>query len=65
MASSSSPYAVFSADDWTIPAAPIGLGQCVRVRPRKRFQSNASTKNPSGTISTKECSKNLVQLAFA
>ena len=62
---SASPYAVFKADDWMIPPAPIGLGQCVRVKPKKLYARNTSTcKTNRGGI-TKEYSGNLVQLAFA
>jgi len=37
-----SPYAVCKADDLIVPPAPIGLGQSVRVRVRKRYPENAS-----------------------
>jgi len=65
MASPASPYATFKAEDWMLPPAPIGIGQCVRVRPKKRYQENASTQKKNGSISNMELSKNPVQLAFA
>jgi len=65
MAPSASPYSVFKAEDWMVPPAPIGIGQCVRVRPRKRYQSNGSTKKKSGTTLNTESSRSHVQLAFA
>jgi len=65
MAPSASPYSVFKAEDWMVPPAPIGIGQCVRVRPRKRYRSNGSTKKKSGTTLNTASSRSHVQLAFA
>jgi len=65
MASSSSPYAVFKADDWMIPGATIGLAQCKRVKARKRYQSSASKNEPNGSTAKMVYSKKIVQLAFA
>jgi len=65
MASASSPYAVFKADDWMIPGTAIGLAQCKRVKARKRYQSSASKNELNGSTAKMVYSKKIVQLAFA
>ena len=66
MTSVSSPYAVFKASDWSSAvASPIGIGQCIRLKPKKYYPKNVSQKRKIGNISKKESLKSHVQLAFA
>ena len=66
MAPSSSPYAVFTADEWISSVAqPIGIGQCLRLTPKKFAPMRSSIKNKSLIPMRKEFSKKHVQLSFA
>ena len=66
MAPSASPYAVFKADDWdSAVASPIGIGQCLRIQPKKYYKKNVIQKKSNGNTLKKVPSKSHVQLAFA
>ena len=65
MGLSASPYSVFKAEDWMLPPASIGIDQCVRVNPPKRYPKRNSTNKKSGSISNKVSLRRFVQLAFA
>ena len=66
MTSVSSPYAVFRATDWSSAvASPIGIGQCIRLKPKKYYPKNGFHRKKVGNISKKESLKKHVQLAFA
>ncbi len=66
MTLSSSPYAVFKAKEWAsdIPQ-PIGIGQCLRLTPKKFAPIRSSIKKKSGNTLRKRLSKTHIQLAFA
>ena len=65
MTSSASPYSVFHAEEWvsTVPQ-PIGIGQCLRLTPKKLAPIRFSFKTRSSTSLKKQFSKKYVQLAF-
>ena len=66
MAPASSPYAVFRASDWSpVVAEPIGLGQCLRIKPKKYYPRKGIQKKDGGNTWKKVPSKSHVQLAFA
>jgi len=66
MTLSASPYAVFKADEWASAVAqPIGIGQCLRLTPKKLAPIRYSVKKKSGNSLRKGFSKKHVQLAFA
>ena len=66
MTLSSSPYAVFNAVEWLSPdPQPIGIGQCLRLTPKKLSPIRSSIKNKSGNSFRKGLPKKHVQLAFA
>ena len=65
MTPSASPYAVFRAEEWVSAVAqPIGIGQCLRLTPKKLAPIRYSVKK-SGNSLRKGFSKKHVQLAFA
>ena len=65
MTSSSSPYAVFKAEEWVSAVAqPIGIYQCLRLTPKKIAPIRSSIKKRSGNSLRKGFSKKYVQLAF-
>ena len=66
MTPSASPYAVFKAEEWVSAVAqPIGIGQCLRLTPKKLAPIRSSVKKKSGNSLRKGFSKKHVQLAFA
>ena len=66
MTPSASPYAVFKAEEWVSAVAqPIGIGQCLRLPPKKLAPIRNSVKKKSGNSMRKGFSKKHVQLAFA
>ena len=66
MTPSASPYAVFKAHEWVSAVAqPIGIGQCLRLSPKKLAPIRSSIKKKSGNFFRKGYSKKYVQLAFA
>ena len=66
MASVSSPYALVQASDWSSAvASPIGIGQCIRINPKKFYPKSVTTQKRNGTISKKTLLSTHVQLAFA
>ena len=66
MTPSASPYAVFKAEEWVSAVAqPIGIGQCLRLAPKKLAPMKSSIKKKSGNSLRKGFSKKHVQLAFA
>ena len=66
MTLSASPYAVFKAEEWVSAVAqPIGIGQCLRLTPKKLAPIRSSVKKKSGNSLRKGFSKKHVQLAFA
>ena len=67
MTPSASPYAVFKAEEWlSAVAQPIGIGQCLRLAPKKLAPIRSSIKKKvSGNSLRKVYSKKHVQLAFA
>ena len=66
MTLSASPYAVFSAKEWASAVAkPIGIGQCLRLAPKKKSPMKSSIKKNSRNSLKKEFSKKHVQLSFA
>ncbi len=66
MTPASSPYAVFQASDWSqAVASPIGIGQCIRLSPKKYYPKSDTQRKKIGSISKKVRSKCHVQLAFA
>ena len=66
MTLSASPYALFRAED-RLPATaqPIGIGQCLRIAPKKYYRKNTSINKKSGTTLRKQPLNEAVQLAFA
>ena len=66
MTSSTSPYAVFKAEEWVsaIPQ-PIGIVQCLRLIPKKLTPIRYSVKKKNGNSLRKGFSKKYAQLAFA
>jgi len=49
MTSSASPYAVFQAEDWSPSvASPIGIGQCLRIQPKKCYRRNGIRRRAIG-----------------
>jgi len=66
MTLSASPYAVFNAEEWVSPVAqPIGIGQRLRLTPKKLAPNRSSVKKKSGNSLRKRFSKKHVQLSFA
>ena len=66
MTPSASPYAVFKAEEWVSAVAqPIGIGQCLRLAPKKLAPNRYTVKKKSGNSLRKGLSKKHVQLAFA
>ena len=66
MTPSASPYAVFKAEEWVSAVAqPIGIGQCLRLAPKKLTPIKSSIKKKSSNSMRKGFSKKHVQLAFA
>ena len=66
MTLSASPYAVFKADEWVSAVAqPIGIGQCLRLAPKKLAPIRSSFKKKSGNSFKNGFSRKHVQLAFA
>ena len=65
MAPSASPYAIYQAEDWAFASAPIQLGKCIRVQPKKRFQKKSLAKNKVGLTTIQGTIKEDIQLAFA
>ena len=66
MTPSASPYAVFKAEEWVSAVAkPIGIGQCLRLTPKKLAPITSSVKKKNGNFLSKGFSKKHVQLAFA
>ena len=66
MTPSASPYAVFKAEEWlSAVAQPIGIGQSLRLAPKKLAPIRSSIKKKkSGNSLRKGYSKKHVQLAF-
>ena len=61
-----SPYAVFKSEECVSAVAqPIGIGQCLRLTPKKLAPIRSSVKKKSGNSLRKGLSKKHVQLAFA
>ena len=66
MTLSSSPYAVFKAEEWVSAVVqPIVIGQCLRQAPKKFSPIRSSIKKKGGNSLNKGFSKKHVQLAFA
>ena len=66
MIPSASPYAVFRAEEWVSAVAqPIGIGQCLRLEPKKITPMKPSIYKKSRSSLKKAFSKKHVQLAFA
>ena len=65
MTPSNSPYAVFRAEEWVSVAQPIGIGQCLRLKPKRISPMKSSTQRKSGISLKKAISKQHVQLSFA
>ena len=66
MTPSASPYAVFKAEEWvSVVAQPIGIGQRLRLTPKKLAPIRSLVKKKSGNSLRKGFSKKHVQLAFA
>ena len=66
MTPSSSPYAVFKAEEWVSDVAqPILIGQCLRLAPKKLATNRSSLKKKSCISLRKGFSSKHVQLAFA
>ena len=66
MTLSASPYAVFNAEEWVSAVAqPIGIGQCLRLTPKKLGQIRSSMKEKSRNSLRKGFTKKHVQLSFA
>ena len=66
MTPSASPYAVFKAEEWVSAVAqPIGIGQCLRLSPKKLVPIRSSVMKMRGNSFRKEFSKKHIQLAFA
>ena len=66
MTPTASPYAVFKAEEWTSAVAqPIGIGQCLRLTPKKLAVIRTTCKKKRGKPLRKGFSKKHVQLAFA
>ena len=66
MTPSASPYAVFKAEEWVSAVGqPIGIGQCLRLTPKKLAPIISSVKKKVGNYSRKGFSKKNVQFAFA
>ena len=66
MTPSASPYSVFKAEEWASAVEqPIGIGQCLRLAPKKIAPIKSSIKKNSGDSLRKGFSKRHVQLAFA
>ena len=66
MTPSASPYAVFRAEEWVSAVAqPIGIGQCLRLTPKKLVPIQSSIKKKRGNSLRKAYSKKYIQLAFA
>ena len=66
MTPSASPYAVFKAEEWVSAVAqPIGIGQCLRLSPKKLVPIRSSGMKMRGNSFRKEFSKKHIQLAFA
>ena len=66
MTPSASPYALFKAEEWVSAVAqPIGIGQCLRLTPKKLVPIRSSIKKKNGDTLRNEFPKKHVQLAFA
>ena len=66
MTPSASPYSVFKAEECVSAVArPIGIGQCLRLNPKKLSPIRSSVKKKSCNSLKKRFSKKHVQLAFA
>ena len=66
MTPSASPYAVFNAEEWvSVVAQPIGIGQCLRLTPKKLSPIRSLVKKKRSNSFKKGFSKKHVQLAFA
>ena len=66
MTPSASPYAVFKAEELVpVVAQPIGIGQCLRLTPKKLAPIRSSVKKKSSNSLRKRLPKKHVQLAFA
>ena len=66
MTPSASPYAVFKADEWVSAVAkPIGIGQSLRLTPKKLVPVKSSERKKDRNILRKGFIKKHVQLAFA
>ncbi len=62
----SSPYSVFRAEDFDFSRAePIGIGQCVRIAPKKYYSNRVPSKMENGNSSKKKRLILPVQLSFA
>ena len=63
MTSSASPYAVFKAEEWVSAVAqPIGIGQCLRLTPKKLVPIKSSVKKKSGNTWEGDSQKNIFSL---
>ena len=63
MTPSASPYAVFKAEEWVSAVAqPIGIGQCLRLTPKKLAPIRSSIKKKSVNFLRKRFSKNMFSL---
>ena len=61
-----SPYAVFKAEEWVSAVVqPIGIGQCLRLTPKKLSPIRSSISKKSCNSLIKGFSKKHVQLSFA
>jgi len=66
MTPSSSPYAVFKAEEWVSAVGqPIGIGQCLRLTPKKLAPIRSSVRKKRNNSLRKGISKKHIQLAFA
>ena len=66
MTPSASPYAVFKAEEWVSAIAhPVGIGQCLRLSPKKLAPIRSLVKKKSVDSLRRRFSKKHVQLAFA
>ena len=61
-----SPYAVFHPEQWnSLAAQPIGIGQCLRITPKKYYRRNSSLKKKTVNDKKIKHSNVSVQLSFA
>ena len=60
-----SPYVVFRAkDNLSIAAQPIGIGQCLRIFPKKYNRKNEVSNNKNARVTKKKRTNRHIQLTF-